>query len=92
MVLIRQKAIARTGKHVDRENSTIKWLTHLSYNRLNGIILHRYELFKKVLLVALGIWLSIYSWIATTVLYTIKDNQNNIFKQQTLDSLFVMTK
>ena len=36
--------------------------THLSNHALNGISLHYvgFELFKKVLLVALGIWLRIY--------------------------------
>ena len=55
---IKQKAIARAQNHVD-----------LSTRKLNdkhiyhGISLHSvgFELFKKLLLVALGIWLSIYN-------------------------------
>ena len=58
---IRQKANARAWNHADRSNSKIEWRTHLSNNGLNGISLHSvgFELFKTVLLVALGIWLSI---------------------------------
>ena len=49
--------------HADRSNSKIEWQTDLANYDLNGISLHSvgFELFKKVLLVALGIWLSIYS-------------------------------
>ena len=55
---IRQKANARSRYHADRSNSNIEWRTHLSNHSLNGISLHfvGFELFKKALLVALGIW------------------------------------
>ena len=62
-VTIRQKANARARNPADRSNLKIARRTHLSNHGLNGISLHSvgFELFKKVLLVALGIWLSIAS-------------------------------
>ena len=61
---IRQKANARAWNYADCPNSKIEWRTHLSNDVLNGISLHSvgFELFKKVLLVALGICLSIYAY------------------------------
>ena len=58
---IRQKANARAWNHADRSNPKIEWRTHLSNHDLNGVSLHSvgFEIFKKVLLVALGICLSI---------------------------------
>ena len=56
-----QKAIVRKWKHTYRSNSKSKWLIHLSNHDINGIFLHpvAFELFKKMLLVALGFWLSV---------------------------------
>ena len=58
---IRQKANVRAWNHADRSNPKTEWRTYLANNGLNGISLHLagFELFKKMLLVALGIWLSI---------------------------------
>ena len=58
---IRQKQNARPSNQADLSNSKIELRTHLSYHSINGISLHSvgFELFKKVLLVPLGIWLSI---------------------------------
>ena len=57
-----QKANSRAWNHADRSNAIIEWRTHLSNHDLNGISLHSigFELLKKVLLVVLGIWLTIY--------------------------------
>ena len=61
---IRQKAIARTCNHTDLSNSKTEWRTRLPNHGLNGISLRTVDfelpVFKKMLLVALGIWLSIF--------------------------------
>ena len=75
---VRQKANAHAWNHADHSNLNTEWRTHLSKHGLNGISLHSvgFELFKKVLLVALGIWLSIWhkllEALSTTLLPLLK--------------------
>ena len=54
---IRQKTTARVWNNADRSNSLIEWRAHLYNYGLNGISLYSvgFELFKKVLLVEVGI-------------------------------------